>query len=94
MISFYKIFYVSFIELLVLLNFLYMYFMGSDPNVVNSEFSFSYLHYSILTDFVKHFYVKKTLSLPVWLVGKDGVNCSKIFQVALMNYFHVSKDNK
>lgn len=30
MISFYKIFYVSFIELLVLLNFLYMYFMGSD----------------------------------------------------------------
>ena len=52
------------------------------------------MHYSILTDFVKHFYVKKTLSLPVWLVGKDGVNCSKIFQVALMNYFHVSEDNK
>ena len=42
----------------------------------------------------KHFYVKKTLSLPVWLVGKDGVNCSKIFQVALMNYLHVNEDNK
>ena len=35
MISFYKIFYVSFIELLVLLNFLYMYFIGSDPNVLS-----------------------------------------------------------
>ena len=33
MISFCKIFYVSFIELLVLLYFLYRYFMGSDPNV-------------------------------------------------------------
>ena len=34
MISFCKIFYVSFIEFLVLLYFLYRYFMGSDPNVV------------------------------------------------------------
>lgn len=33
MISFCKIFYVSFIELFLVLNFLYMYFMGSDPNV-------------------------------------------------------------
>ena len=34
MISFCKIFYASFIELLVLFYFLYRYFMGSDPNVV------------------------------------------------------------
>ena len=34
MISFCKIFYTSFIELLVLFYFLYRYFMGSDPNVV------------------------------------------------------------
>ena len=33
MISFCKIFYVSFIELLVLLYFLYRYFIGSDPRV-------------------------------------------------------------
>ena len=33
MISFCKIFYVSFIELLVLLHSLYRYFMGSDPNI-------------------------------------------------------------
>ena len=33
MISFCKIFYVSFIEFLVLLYFLYRYFMESDPNV-------------------------------------------------------------
>lgn len=34
MISFYKIFYVSFIELLIPVYFLYRYLMGSDPNVV------------------------------------------------------------
>ena len=34
MISFCKIFYVSFIEFLVLFYFLYRYFIGSDPNVV------------------------------------------------------------
>ena len=38
-------------------------------------------------------YVKKTLSLPAWLAAKadeDGVNCSKIFQNALMEYLGVS----
>lgn len=38
-------------------------------------------------------FVKKTLSLPAWLAAKadeDGVNCSKIFQNALMDYLHVS----
>lgn len=34
-------------------------------------------------------FVKKTLSLPAWLAAKaeeDGVNCSKLFQNALMEY--------
>jgi predicted RNase H-like HicB family nuclease len=34
-------------------------------------------------------FVKKTLSLPAWLAAKadeDGVNCSRIFQNALMEY--------
>lgn len=38
---------------------------------------------------IKSKYVKKTLSLPAWLAAKadeDGVNCSKIFQNALMEY--------
>ena len=42
-------------------------------------------------------FVKKTLSLPAWLAAKadeDGVNCSRIFQLALMNYLHVSEDSK
>ena len=42
-------------------------------------------------------FVKKTLSLPAWLAAKadeDGVNCSRLFQVALMNYLHVSEDNR
>ncbi len=42
-------------------------------------------------------FVKKTLSLPAWLAAKadeDGVNCSRIFQLALMNYLHVSEENK
>lgn len=37
-------------------------------------------------------FVKKTLSLPAWLAAKadeDGVNCSRIFQNALMEYLHV-----
>ncbi len=39
-------------------------------------------------------FVKKTLSLPAWLAAKadeDGVNCSKIFQNALMEYLHVKQ---
>ena len=39
-------------------------------------------------------FVKKTLSLPAWLAAKaeeEGVNCSKIFQKALMEYLGVSK---
>lgn len=39
-------------------------------------------------------FVKKTLSLPSWLAAKadeDGVNCSKIFQNALMEYLHVKQ---
>ena len=42
-------------------------------------------------------FVKKTLSLPAWLAAKadeDGVNCSRIFQLALMNYLQVNEDNK
>lgn len=41
-------------------------------------------------------FVKKTLSLPAWLAAKadeDGVNCSKVFQNALMDYLHV-RDNE
>lgn len=37
-------------------------------------------------------FVKKTLSLPAWLAAKadeNNVNCSKIFQNALMEYLHV-----
>lgn len=42
-------------------------------------------------------FVKKTLSLPAWLAAKadeDGVNCSRIFQLALMNYLHVNEESK
>lgn len=38
-------------------------------------------------------FVKKTLSLPAWLAAKadeDGVNCSRIFQNALMEYLGIS----
>ena len=38
---------------------------------------------------VNNRFVKKTLSLPAWLAAKadeDGVNCSKIFQKALIEY--------
>jgi predicted RNase H-like HicB family nuclease len=39
-------------------------------------------------------FVKKTLSLPAWLADmadKDGVNCSKVFQNALMEYLDVTQ---
>lgn len=38
-------------------------------------------------------FVKKTLSLPAWLANQadqDGVNCSRIFQNALMDYLGVT----
>lgn len=38
-------------------------------------------------------FVKKTLSLPAWLAARaeeDGVNCSKLFQNALMDYLGLS----
>lgn len=41
-------------------------------------------------------FVKKTLSLPAWLAAKadeSGVNCSKIFQNALMNYLNIREGN-
>lgn len=43
-------------------------------------------------DKLQNRFVKKTLSLPAWLADladKDGVNCSKVFQNALMNYLGV-----
>lgn len=39
-------------------------------------------------------FVKKTLSLPAWLADMadaDGVNCSKVFQNALMDYLGVKQ---
>ena len=42
-------------------------------------------------------FVKKTLSLPAWLVAKaeeDGVNCSRLFQNALMEYLGISGNTK
>lgn len=42
-------------------------------------------------------FVKKTLSLPSWLAAKadeDGVNCSKIFQNALMDYLGINTTRK
>lgn len=41
-------------------------------------------------------FVKKTLSLPAWLADmadKDGVNCSKIFQNALIEYLGVKQEH-
>ena len=43
-------------------------------------------------DRIKNRFVKKTLSLPAWLASKadeSGVNCSKIFQNALIQYLNV-----
>lgn len=40
-------------------------------------------------------FVKKTLSLPAWLASKadeDGVNCSKVFQNALVEYLGISQE--
>ena len=45
-------------------------------------------------DRIRNRFVKKTLSLPAWLASKadeSGVNCSKIFQNALMDYLGVGK---
>ena len=45
-------------------------------------------------DKINNRFVKKTLSLPSWLADladKDGVNCSKIFQNALIEYLGVSQ---
>lgn len=42
-------------------------------------------------------FVKKTLSLPAWLAAKadeDGVNCSRVFQNALMDYLGVHSTTK
>ena len=42
-------------------------------------------------------FVKKTLSLPAWLAAKadeSGVNCSKVFQNALLEYLHVSDSGR
>lgn len=46
---------------------------------------------------VKSKFVKKTLSLPAWLAAKaeeDGVNCSRLFQNALMEYLGVTNHVK
>ena len=40
-------------------------------------------------------FVQKTLSLPAWLAAKAdeaGVNCSKIFQNALIDYLHIQNN--
>lgn len=46
-----------------------------------------------MRDRITNRFVKKTLSLPAWLADMadaDGVNCSKVFQRALMDYLGVS----
>ena len=43
----------------------------------------------VFRDKLNNRFVKKTLSLPAWLADladRDGVNCSKVFQNALMDY--------
>lgn len=43
-------------------------------------------------DRIRNRFVKKTLSLPAWLASKadeSGVNCSKLFQNALMQYLDI-----
>lgn len=45
-----------------------------------------------IRDRIHNRFVKKTLSLPAWLAAKadeEGVNCSKIFQNALMEYLQL-----
>lgn len=42
-------------------------------------------------------FVKKTISLPAWLASladKDGVNCSRLFQNALMDYLGVKNSTQ
>jgi hypothetical protein len=42
-------------------------------------------------------FVKKTLSLPAWLASQadqDGVNCSKLFQNALMEYLGIATPSR
>lgn len=44
---------------------------------------------------IKSRFVKKTLSLPAWLAAKadeENVNCSRIFQKALIDYLHLSDE--
>ena len=44
-------------------------------------------------DRIKNRFVKKTLSLPAWLADQadeKGVNCSKLFQNALMDYLNIT----
>ncbi|MBQ5472078.1 MAG: type II toxin-antitoxin system HicB family antitoxin [Treponema sp.] len=46
---------------------------------------------------VKTSYVKKTLSLPAWLAAladEKAVNCSKVFQKALMDFLEVKEPAK
>lgn len=46
-----------------------------------------------LRDKIENKSVNKTVSLPGWLAKKadeEGVNCSKVFQNALMDYFEIS----
>ena len=48
-------------------------------------------------DRIKNRFVKKTLSLPAWLASKadeSGVNCSKLFQNALMQYLDIKEPIK
>ena len=45
-------------------------------------------------DKLQNRFVNKTLSLPAWLADladKDGVNCSKVFQSALIDYLGVNQ---
>lgn len=45
-------------------------------------------------DKLQNRFVKKTLSLPAWLADladKDGVNCSKVFQSALIDYLGLNQ---
>lgn len=47
-----------------------------------------------IRDRIKNRFVKKTLSLPAWLASQadeDGVNCSKLFQNALITYLDAQK---
>lgn len=50
-----------------------------------------------IRDKIKASFVKKTLSLPAWLAAKadeNNVNCSKVFQNALLDYLNIPPDNR